>query len=179
MISVYACVLLFVDIIMGEPVTEIKHVMVALINRQDHGLRFAIYTGPPNPSFPRNAMSVWCATAMRCRSIKLTITRRKNAQLVASKLLAPTHTMRRFSVQQCTLLFLLASRSTNSTSAFVVWCMISFGLRSSTKLASLKSMSRECCWLALTSSRTSNSKKSFRTSTSRKLRMNSTRERYW
>jgi hypothetical protein len=54
MISVYAFVLLFVDIIMGEPVTEIKHVMVALINRQDHGLRFArtdIY-GATQPILP-------------------------------------------------------------------------------------------------------------------------------
>ena len=74
----------------------------------------------------------------------------------------PTHTMRRFSMQQCTLLSLRASRSMNSTSVFVVWSMISFRLRSSAKLPSLKSVSREYWWITLTSPRTSNSNLSYR-----------------
>jgi hypothetical protein len=61
-------------------------------------------------------------------------------------------------MQQCTLLSLRASRSMNSTSVFVVWSMISFRLRSSAKLPSLKSVSREYWWIVLTSPRTSNSK---------------------
>jgi hypothetical protein len=98
-------------------------------------------------SVVRCGVTVWCGNWQlqcqkvrlllgdRCRITTLTITRRKKVQLVVSKILGSTHIMLWFSVQQYTLLSLRESRSTNSTSVFVTWSMISFGLWSNTKLS--------------------------------------------
>ncbi len=69
------------------------------------------------------------------------------------------HHIRWFSLQQCTILALREWRTSNSTSmihdSFGLRSSTRLGLRSRTRLPSLRSVSREWWWLASTSSRTS------------------------